>query len=614
MIRISPYSRLSLGLVFLTISLIIGASLLRLIPNEEELIISERQVISEALAIFASRSAEQNDFDTIEYTIQLMLERNESILSAALRKSDNSVPVIAGNHNEYWKKAHPHKSTLTHVRVPIYQGKQHLWGTLEVVFKPVYGYGILNYLLNPLILLTGFFALSGFIIYRFFLKRVLKHMDPTSVVPPRVKMALNTLIEGVVLLDTQNRIILANDTFRQKIAKTNSKLMGRDINSFNWAPYDPLSQILSFPWNETLTTRKHQIGIPLCMPDETQGRRIFMVNTSPIIDNSDNIRGVLVTFDDVTQIEEKNEQLKAVINKLELYSEKIKHQNQKLQYLATRDPLTGCRNRRSFFEIFSKELTSANRYGHKISCIMFDIDHFKNINDTHGHAAGDMVLKGFAQIIGSHIREMDTMGRYGGEEFCIILPHIDISKARQAAERFRSAVQAETFSGISVTASFGVSAIGFGANSPEDLVDQADQALYAAKEGGRNRVVTWTDIKGEQVVSKPDKQDPAQSPPLPSPSVQASLVLDDADKTPSEHDTQNRNGDEDKLVQEALLFVKDGLSSNGVTSETDKKKVIVQVNATSKWGNAEPEKQEPLNKLSTAAVVRLLQKNKRSKR
>lgn len=620
MIRISTYTRLSLGLVLLTMSMIFCAYIFDLIPSKEKLVSSERQVVSESLAILASKSAEKNDFDTIRFTIKALVERNDEILSAALRSADGSLPVVEGDHKENWKDALPQKSNITHVRVPIYQGKK-LWGNIEVVFKPVFGEGFRRYINDPMTKLVIFFFFVGFILNRFFLRRVLKHLDPTSVVPPRVRTALDTLVEGVVLLDTNARVVLANEAFRQKIAKTQTDLTGRDIDGLNWEPYDPHSQMLNFPWLDTLQTQKHQIGIPLCMPDEAGRRRIFMVNTSPIIDSNRKNRGVLATFDDVTLVEEKNEQFKEMIKKLEQYSEKIKRQNKKLEFLATRDPLTGCRNRRSFFEVFDKEFNSATRYGYSLSCIMFDIDHFKNINDSYGHKAGDDVLRGFSQIVGSLIRKMDTIGRYGGEEFCIILPHIDLGNAALAAERFRAVIESHNFSGVTVTASFGVSTTGLGAEDPSSLIDQADQALYVAKDGGRNKVITWAMVQSGEVVKKEPEMTLEKKPPVikVSPPIQNNLTP--SSRIEDAYFPDNIDDEDDKLTA-ALRLVRSGLAetskkseSEGLHSGLQEDSAMVRVNDKGGWGDEDDDetKQAPLDQRSVSQVMKVLQKASRKK-
>jgi diguanylate cyclase (GGDEF)-like protein len=164
-----------------------------------------------------------------------------------------------------------------------------------------------------------------------------------------------------------------------------------------------------------------------------------------------------------------------------------------LEHRAYSDYLTGLANRRSFLEQAEKELSRHNRYGGHLSMIMFDIDYFKKVNDTYGHSVGDLVLKKIADISRDILREIDVIGRIGGEEFAILLPQTGVEKAQKAAERLRVAIsqaQVAVSEGLSpsFTASFGVSVADGKDVSIDQLLNQADNALYEAKESGRNRV------------------------------------------------------------------------------------------------------------------------------
>jgi diguanylate cyclase (GGDEF)-like protein len=229
-----------------------------------------------------------------------------------------------------------------------------------------------------------------------------------------------------------------------------------------------------------------------------------MVNGSPILDDAGNIRGVLATFDDVTELEEKNNQLNVLVDKLKTSTEEVNRQNERLQILAARDPLTNCLNRRSFFERSDAEFDIAVTDKSPISSIMLDIDHFKKVNDNYGHAVGDQVIQLIADQLRSVLRGTDIIGRYGGEEFCVLLPGVDIDQATLLAERLREAI--EQFSGASrlpidgnVTISLGVSTINSDTSNATDLIDQADKGLYASKNNGRNQVTRWDAIDHSKV-------------------------------------------------------------------------------------------------------------------
>jgi len=187
--------------------------------------------------------------------------------------------------------------------------------------------------------------------------------------------------------------------------------------------------------------------------------------------------------------------------------------HEEIYRLTTIDGLTKAFNKRHFMEACAQELERAYRYGRVLSLAIFDIDHFKKINDTHGHLAGDHVLRELAHQVAAKLRSQDIFARYGGEEFAIILPEVDGDGARIACEKIRGVVEAHTFSfgdqTIPVTISIGICTVrpkappgakdvtapldGEDASESswnvERLVDCADRNLYAAKQSGRNRVV-----------------------------------------------------------------------------------------------------------------------------
>lgn len=170
---------------------------------------------------------------------------------------------------------------------------------------------------------------------------------------------------------------------------------------------------------------------------------------------------------------------------------KLEEATEIISQLARTDELTGLHNRRSFLEIFTLALSSAFRHNHPLSLISIDLDHFKTVNDTLGHIAGDLVLKDFARLMQRMARSEDIIGRLGGEEFMILLPHADCTAAAALAERIRVATTQHPGSAIPVivTASFGIAQWQEGEEA-DALIQRADKALYRAKHEGRNRVVT----------------------------------------------------------------------------------------------------------------------------
>ena len=165
----------------------------------------------------------------------------------------------------------------------------------------------------------------------------------------------------------------------------------------------------------------------------------------------------------------------------------------KIEHLARIDHLTDLPNRRSVMERLKSEISRSRRYKSPLSLFILDIDHFKKVNDTHGHQEGDRVLHRCGEIMNNTHREADFIGRYGGEEFICIMPEIGIENARESAERLRRSIENEPFplksgKNIQITISIGVSQFHHEHDHQEALLARADEALYEAKENGRNRV------------------------------------------------------------------------------------------------------------------------------
>ncbi len=210
------------------------------------------------------------------------------------------------------------------------------------------------------------------------------------------------------------------------------------------------------------------------------------------------------------RIKELNDQLCASHEELQLVLDRerkllteLRRDNAYLQTLCTTDPLTHLQNVRAFRELMRHEYKSARRYNHPLSLLMLDIDHFKVVNDTHGHPSGDYVLKELAVILKRAVRDSDVVARTGGEEFIIILPKAGLKEAQRFADRIRREAYKREFivygDHIHITLSIGVATYPHDAEivEPEMLVYLADQALLEAKETGRDRVIAVSDLSDE---------------------------------------------------------------------------------------------------------------------
>lgn len=210
----------------------------------------------------------------------------------------------------------------------------------------------------------------------------------------------------------------------------------------------------------------------------------------------------------------------------------MRHEHKQISDVASRDPLTGLPNRRAFMQTLTREAAVAARTGWPLSLMMVDLDHFKKLNDTYGHQAGDFVLKRASRRMASQLRRTDEVARYGGEEFVVILPNTRIEQAREVAEQLCNALRCDpmNFEGqsISVTASIGVSEVQESqVDDANELIKLADGALYEAKSQGRDRVVVAEpakDTKGDV----PDMSDLLTSLQAPTKPVKTDVVDRDA--------------------------------------------------------------------------------------
>ncbi|HPB75450.1 MAG TPA: diguanylate cyclase, partial [Chromatiaceae bacterium] len=208
----------------------------------------------------------------------------------------------------------------------------------------------------------------------------------------------------------------------------------------------------------------------------------------PQQDTDGRLRQFLGVSRDISERKRHELEMRQARDLTEQANQALQAANEELQRLAITDTLTGVWNRRHFEQVVAAEIQRNRRYGEPLSLLLFDIDHFKAINDTHGHLVGDQVLIGLCHRVREHLRGVDVLARWGGEEFVVLLPHCDGPQAQRLAEKLRALIAAEPFPGAGrVTSSFGVAEF----RPPESAdawLNRADDALYQAKSAGRNRV------------------------------------------------------------------------------------------------------------------------------
>jgi diguanylate cyclase (GGDEF)-like protein len=312
---------------------------------------------------------------------------------------------------------------------------------------------------------------------------------------------LNSLTAHVAVLNSQGFIILVNDAWK-RFARENGCV---DEKFYVGQSYMAVCDIaLRHDADEAAgPVCQHLYALlrgegdsfsyeyPCHSPDE---ERWFVVRMTRFV--RENSTYLVVAHEDITaryQAEALLRQAKAAI---EMTNSELQQALSREQAMARTDSLTGVSNRRHFFDLAAREFAVAQRYGNPLSILLMDLDHFKNVNDTLGHQAGDEVLKSFAQITGEHLRDTDIFARYGGEEFIALLPNTHAKGAHVVAENIRNGIALRSINTgkghVNVTISIGVADLLLKEDTLEHLIHCADQALYTAKMQGRNRTVLFS--------------------------------------------------------------------------------------------------------------------------
>lgn len=481
-LNVSSVLRVTTGLACVTTAIVGAAFALNLFPESYESSASHRNETARFTAVHLAQVIQASDDALIQETLNATVRRTPALRYAHLQRTNNQIAGVAGKL--------PQDEPGHYCQVPILIGGK-LWGNLTLNFDDNREVGLTTWATDPNIRLGLFFISASCVGYYVFLRRTVGTIEAT--VPPHFRATIDSLTQGLVVLDQKQRILLANKAFACLRGRASEDIEGQHMRDLPWIG----SAAADSPWAHTLQSGMPQVGRMMRLLGSEGQERVLRVNTAPLSDNSTSAHGVFVSFDDVTQLEERNAELTEMLKRLRDSRDQVHRQNQELQVLATRDPLTHALNRRCFFDQLKNLWSASVRYDYALSCIMLDVDHFKRVNDTHGHAVGDTVLRGLSGILTKTLRGADIVCRYGGEEFCILLPHTEMQEARRAAEKIREAVESAQLAGVNLTISAGVSSVGCGADSPEKLIDHADRSLYEAKRLGRNRVVTCDTISTE---------------------------------------------------------------------------------------------------------------------
>lgn len=483
--------RLAFGLALIGVGIILLCRWLGVVPDARQYEASARLKRYESFAVASSALIRLDQWPQLQATLQAAVARDAELLSIGVRDDRGRLRADSGGHAEFWQ-SQPEDQPIDSIRVPI-SLRHRPWGQIEFCNVSTTVQGWQSVTSDSAYQLATYFAGIGFIAYFVLMARVLRVFYTAQVVPDRVRQALDTLTEGLLLLDEHDRIVLANHAFCLAVGKPHAELKGKRAQSLDWV-HQPSSGEISLPWQRITGAVETRIDEIWRYRVTDQRECIFSINATTIQATNGRRRGSLVTLRDVTHIETHRTELESMLQALRQSQDEISEKNRELEILATQDPLTGCLNRRAFFEHFTVSMQFAIESSLPLSCVMVDNDHFKSVNDTYGHHVGDQVL----QLVGGMLNRLDAgsfrVCRYGGEEFCVLLPGYPLWRAVEIAEQIRvslMAIRLEEPSELRLTASLGVSEISLGAKNPQELINQADKCLYIAKQQGRNRVIAY---------------------------------------------------------------------------------------------------------------------------
>jgi diguanylate cyclase (GGDEF)-like protein/PAS domain S-box-containing protein len=316
----------------------------------------------------------------------------------------------------------------------------------------------------------------------------------------RFRSAIEAMHDGLVIETLDGGITVCNRSAERLLGLSAAEILGKSSCFWNTIREDgePWSAH-NHPATRALCEGLEQHGVAMGVIKPCGEQVWISVNSVPLYRAGESKPyGVVMTFLDVTEKRHYTEQIEQYVTSineanllLELKQDELARANTRLEELASSDGLTGIKNHRAFKDRLADEFERAIRYHSQFSVLLVDVDEFKVYNDQFGHLAGDRILQKVASLMQSCARMSDFVGRYGGEEFVLILPDTNSLGAFEAAERIRRLIQAYEWESRPVTVSIGVSTVRQDTNSVAELIEEADSALYASKHAGRNRTTLY---------------------------------------------------------------------------------------------------------------------------
>ena len=307
---LSTRTYISMGLVSLVSSVLLAASFFGLLPDRIGAVREGRFALAESVAAAGTAILSSKDPRRLEDVLRFIQRRNASLLSTGLRSEDGKLVLATGDHARHWVPMDSPGAGDSQIMVHLFSGTQP-WGQLELRFEPLTAPGLAGILQTPLIPLLAFCGLLCFLGFHVYLNRVLRHLDPSQAIPGRVRSALDSLTEGLLVVDQNQAVVLANEAFVKLLGQSNEQLMGTAVSAIAWL--DDVGQPLaeaSYPWTAALREGVVQRDRHLHLRDSTGRERSFIVNCSPVLSTGGKAGGVLVSLEDVTLLQESKVELR----------------------------------------------------------------------------------------------------------------------------------------------------------------------------------------------------------------------------------------------------------------------------------------------------------------
>jgi diguanylate cyclase (GGDEF)-like protein/PAS domain S-box-containing protein len=298
---------------------------------------------------------------------------------------------------------------------------------------------------------------------------------------------IEKMSDGLVVLDAQGRIVDINPAMKNFLNAEPASFLGKHFSNILNTWNDHLDYLMNGPETRTEMRLPHKPS------------RYLELRVTPLYDDDQTLSGRIIVFRDITDRKEVEKDLRHAMDRMQTQLIEIGLLQSQLREQAIRDALTNLFNRRYLEETLERELARAAREVYPLCIVMMDIDHFKEVNDTYGHEAGDFVLKMLAEAVTRQSRQGDFVCRYGGEEFVLVMPNISLEIAKERIGTLHRSISSLYIPfgrfNLNVTVSMGVSAFPLHGEKKEDLLRAADRALYAAKHAGRNCVMVYRELE-----------------------------------------------------------------------------------------------------------------------